>query len=114
MEYYAFSDGGCINNGKKNAIASYCSILIDGKTKQIKKGLVMPNKYILNLPLEAPLAAQLEAPLAAPLAAQLDILSIDESIKIAPSNNRGELLGIIYCFIPVSYTHLTLPTNREV
>ena len=107
MEYYAFSDGGCINNGKKNAIASYCAILIDGKTKNIKKGLVMPNKYILNLPIEG-------------TSDSIDdtaILSIDDTIKIAPSNNRGELLGIIYCFIQLYLKTLDdnfIPTKVEL
>lgn len=107
MEYYAFSDGGCINNGKKNAIASYCAILIDGKTKNIKKGLVMPNKYILNLPIEG----------TSDSIDDTTILSIDDTIKIAPSNNRGELLGIIYCFIQLYLKTLDdnfIPTKVEL
>lgn len=107
MEYYAFSDGGCINNGKKNAIASYCAILIDGKTKHIKKGLVMPNKYILNLPIEG-MSDSID---------DMAILSIDNTIKIAPSNNRGELLGIIYCFIQLYLKTLDanfIPTKVEL
>jgi len=85
--FFSFSDGGCINNGKKNAIASYCSILIDGKTRETIKGRVQPYKYILNI--DHPISDS---------ETLSDFISIDESIKIIPSNNRGELLGIIYCF----------------
>ena len=114
MEYYAFSDGGCINNGKKNAIASYCAILIDGKTKNIKKGLVMPNKYILNLPIEGTSDSIEDTSVSIE---DTSILSIDDTIKIAPSNNRGELLGIIYCFIQLYLKTLDanfIPTKVEL
>ena len=46
--FYSFSDGGCNNNGKKNAIASYCAMLIDGNTRKVLKGLVQPYKYNIN------------------------------------------------------------------
>ena len=112
MAYYSFSDGGCTNNGKKNAIASYCAILIDGKTKYIQKGLVKPNKYILILPEVGSHEVGSHAP------ANFDsIISIDESIKIIPSNNRGELLGIIYCLMQL-YLKSTntdfIPTTVEL
>ena len=84
--FYSFSDGGCNNNGKKNAIASYCSMLIDGKTRQVLKGLVQPYKYNINFDQSIEDSNTLHP-----------FISIDESIKISPSNNRGELLGIIYC-----------------
>jgi ribonuclease HI len=121
MEYYAFSDGGCINNGKKNAIASYCAILIDGKTKHIKKGLVMPNKYILNLPIDDTSVSIEDTSVSIEDTSvsieDTSIISIDETIKITPSNNRGELLGIIYCFIQLYLKTLDanfIPTKVEL
>jgi pentapeptide MXKDX repeat protein len=86
--FYSFSDGGCSNNGKKNAIASYCSMLIDGKTRQIIKGLVLPHKYNINF--DNFLLIEDNNTL-------YPFISIDKSMHISPSNNRGELLGIIYC-----------------
>ena len=74
---FAFSDGGCKNNGKKNAIASFASIIIDDKSKKIIRGKVQPYEYKL-----------IE-----------NKIEINENLSILPSNNRGELLGLIYCFL---------------
>jgi len=89
-EFFGFSDGGCINNGKKNARASYCSVVIDGKKRQIIRGKVKSFKYYLNdeiLDIENNKYIDLE-----------NLLLTDTRTKITPTNNRGELLGIIYCF----------------
>lgn len=92
VEYFCFSDGGCINNGKKNAKASFCSVFIDGKEKQVVKDLVKPYKYYLN---DENIVFGENGEINS-IGSELPILLVDESIKIAPSNNRGELLGIIY------------------
>ena len=54
------------------------------------------------------------------------IYSIKSSLEIDPENpnaldhlgvmlaDTGKLKEAVFCFAPVSYTHLTLPTNREV
>ena len=36
------------------------------------------------------------------------------SIHIAGTNGKGSVSHLIASTLPVSYTHLTLPTNREV
>ena len=74
---FAFTDGGCSNNGKKNAIASYSAVIIDGKSKKVISGRVSPNEYILNN--------------------NNTITTMGKAI--APSNNRGELLGIIHSLL---------------
>jgi len=69
-----FTDGGCINNGKENAIASY-AVYINNK---IIRGHVMPYEYIY----------------------ESGVLSC-KFISIKPSNNRGELLSLIRSFIEI-------------
>jgi uracil-DNA glycosylase len=73
-------DGGCTGNGKKNACASYGVYFpatfngIKNKIPNVKINGLVPNKeLILN---------------------GLDI--VETQTPIAPSNNRGELLGMIY------------------
>ena len=43
---------------------------------------------------------------------------VRESLRVVISNRSSEidlvLFHIVDCSVPVSYTHLTLPTNREV
>lgn len=69
-----FTDGGCIGNGKSNAKASY-AVYLDNT---IIRGSVMPFEYKY----------------------ESNILSCIDT-KIAPSNNRGELLSIIRAFIEI-------------
>lgn len=69
-----FTDGGCIGNGKVNAKASYAVYI----NNMILRGLVMPYEYVYNS----------------------GILSYTDR-KISPSNNRGELLGLIRAFIEI-------------
>jgi ribonuclease HI len=95
VEYFCFSDGGCINNGKKNAKASFCSVFIDGREKNIIKDIVKPYKYYLNdenIIFDNDCIVSINSSID-------EMLLIDESVKIAPSNNRGELLGIIYSLL---------------
>lgn len=108
--YFGFTDGGCINNGKKNARASFCSIAIDGTNKYIISGLVQPNQYYLDetkitfnedgLIIDIKDISYTEASYI-----KIDntininsIIKIDNNIKINPSSNRGELLGLVHCF----------------
>jgi hypothetical protein len=98
VEFFCFSDGGCINNGKKTARASFCSVFIDGKEKNIIKDIVNPYKYYLNdekIIFDNGRIVSIDID----ILSINDILLIDKSIFIAPSNNRGELLGIIYSLL---------------
>ena len=79
MQIFAFSDGGCSNNGKKNAVASFAAVIIDGKTKKIIRGKVKPYEYNLTSDLTTS-----------------DLTT--NTVSVLVSNNRGELLGLIYCF----------------
>jgi ribonuclease HI len=67
-----FTDGACINNGKASAKASF-AVYIDNK---IIRGYVEPYEYELSSTNEL----------------------VCTNKNIIPSNNRGELLGIIYGF----------------
>ena len=76
IKTFAFTDGACAQNGKPGARASFSAVLIDpsqGKGFAVK-GSVAPSTYVLD---------------------GLTITA-DESRPVPPSNNRGELLGIIY------------------
>jgi ribonuclease HI len=95
VEYFCFSDGGCINNGKKTAKASFCSVFIDGKEKIIIKDIVKPYKYYLN---DAKIIFDNNCIVSIGVDIG-EILLIDETLSITPSNNRGELLGIIYSLL---------------
>ena len=44
----------------------------------------------------------------------LFVLGLAESISAGAAGFWGGLPFWVICFIAVSYTHLTLPTNREV
>ena len=104
--YFGFTDGGCINNGKKNAKASFCSIAVDGTDKYIISGLVQPNKYYLD---ETKITFNEDGKIIDMVDnedGKIDndikintIIKIDNTIKINPSSNRGELLGLVHCFI---------------
>ena len=74
---FAFTDGGCSKNGKKNAVASF-SALIEGVTV---RGIVKPfeYKFVDEKNLEKGICIQ--------------------NVKVQPSNNRGELLGLVYGFL---------------
>ena len=45
---------------------------------------------------------------------ELDSSEIDELIEIVNNNKDMQKQLSLYSLITVSYTHLTLPTNREV
>jgi ribonuclease HI len=82
-----FTDGGCINNGKKNAKAAFAVYM----NNIIIRGYVIPNEYILQCNNNISLKCN--------------------DIFIPPSNNRGELLAIIYAFIEI-ITNNTI--NEEI
>jgi ribonuclease HI len=103
VEYFCFSDGGCINNGKKNAMGSFSSIFIDGVERRIIRGIVYPYKYYLN---DENFIFDESGRLNSPLS-PLEVLSTDTNVRIPPSNNRGELLGIIYSFVQLLNSALT-------
>jgi len=70
--YIVFTDGACSKNGKKDAHASYSAVLYDGSTfMTAASGLVEPYKYT-------------------------DKSTVDNNFPIVPSNNRGEILGVIH------------------
>lgn len=94
VEYFCFSDGGCINNGKKTAKASFCSVFIDGNEKIVIKDIVKPYKYYLN-----DTKIIFDNGHIVSIDSIDEMLSIDDSLSILPSNNRGELLGIIYSLL---------------
>jgi ribonuclease HI len=66
-----FTDGSCKGNGKKDSTARF-AILINNK---VIRGVVEPYTY------------------------QTINLSLLKDINIKPSNNRGELLGLIYALL---------------
>ena len=97
--YFGFTDGGCINNGKKNAKASFCSIAVDGTNKYIISGLVQPNQYYLD---ETKITFNEDGKIidmAGMSYTENPYINFDNTIKINPSSNRGELLGLVHCFI---------------
>jgi ribonuclease HI len=96
--YFGFTDGGCINNGKKNAKASFCSIAVDGINKYIITELVQPNKYYLDETNITFNENGLIVDMAKISYTEASYIKIDNTIKINPSSNRGELLGLIHCF----------------
>jgi ribonuclease HI len=117
MEYFCFSDGGCINNGQKNAKASFSSVFIDGKEKYTISGLVKPYKYYLNAASDLTLSLASSNLASSDLASsnltlsEIDdfdnIILVDDTTYIQPSNNRGELLGIIYSLLQLLKRGLT-------
>lgn len=71
----AWSDGACSGNGKDDAKAAFASMILGGYMgKTTISGKVRPHKYVLSG----------------------DLIVCDEKSKETPTNNRGELLGIIY------------------
>jgi uracil-DNA glycosylase len=79
-----FTDGACTGNGKSHATAGF-GLVIDGGTVGGMRlsGPVQKYKYLLR-----------------------DMqLAIDKKECIAPSNNRGELLGIIYAYLVIIHAH---------
>lgn len=70
-----FTDGGCINNGAKNAKASYAVYIIN----KVIRGHVLPYEYTYYD----------------------NTLKTTTSINICPSNNRGELLSLVKAFIEI-------------
>lgn len=88
--YYIFTDGGCSNNGKKNAVASFSCIIIDGKTRKIIRGKVLPNEFFLENGNDTIVTENSNGNIVT------KITEIKPNEKyVQPSNNRGELLGII-------------------
>jgi ribonuclease HI len=83
MTELIFTDGACIGNGKSTAKASYAVV-----TNNISiNGLVEPYEYIMNN----------------------NKLDVNRTKKINPSNNRGELLGIIHALLLI--LHAPSPKN---
>jgi len=84
---FAFTDGACSQNGKPGAKAAFAAVIINPAVEKgfTVKGPVAPSSYAL------------------------DGLTIteDASKHVQPSNNRGELLGIIYAM------HSLIQTNVE-
>jgi ribonuclease HI len=68
-----YSDGGCINNGQKNAKAAFSSLI----NNTVITGYVLPYEYLLCD----------------------NELHVNKNVYINPSNNRAELLGIIHVFL---------------
>lgn len=82
---YIFTDGGCTKNGMENAKASFSVYFND----HIYTGYVLPYEYELS---------------------ETYALTINKNNYITPSNNRGELLGIIYGLLYLS-KHYTTDTK---
>lgn len=79
----AFTDGGCSKNGKVGARASYATMITGGQFgNSVVSGEVYPNAYKF-IDVKNP---------------HIGIMH-DVKIQIAPSNNRGELLGIVYALL---------------
>ena len=89
--YYIFTDGGCSNNGKKNAVASFSCIIIDGKTRKIIRGKVLPNEFFLEN--GTIVTENGNGAIVSEITKIIEIKSNEKYVQ--PSNNRGELLGII-------------------
>ena len=71
-----FTDGACSGNGRSHARASYAAIVLrEAVKKYTLSGIVEPFCYRMNAAEE---------------------IIVDTSEKIMPSNNRGEMLAIIY------------------
>lgn len=102
IEYFGFTDGGCINNGKKNAKASFCSIAIDGINKYIISGLVEPNNYYLD---ETEIIFDKNGKII-DMPSSTTYIKTDNTIIINPSSNRGELLGLVHCFAQLLFMGL--------
>lgn len=79
---YAFSDGAAIKNGKPGARASYAAVLTGYLFSATKiYGEVKHHEYI-------------------------DVDTVNAGVSIAPTNNRGELLGIINCLYACLICHI--------
>lgn len=89
MKLYIFTDGGCTKNGKVNARAAYAMLIHE----QIYTGYVLPYKYLLD---------------------DNNVLRFDKSVSIAPSNNRGELLGIIMGMLMMKQGEYILYTDSMI
>ena len=109
VEYFCFTDGGCVNNGKKNAKGSFSSIFIDGVERRIIRGMVYPYKYYLN---DENFTFDESGRLNSALL-PTSILLTDTNVRIAPSNNRGELLGIIYSFVQLLNSANTVDVSNN-
>ena len=99
---FAFSDGSCKNNGSVNATASFSAVIMgDQFGESIIRGICEPYEYIF---------ADNEAPFKGIVPNKLK--------PIAPSNNRGELLGLIYCFIALirgrAYGHNIIISDSKI
>jgi ribonuclease HI len=74
----AFSDGGCYHNGKPDCAASFAAVVIGAQFRQTAMfGRVMPYMHRYE-------SGQ---------------LCYNECAPVQPSNNRGELLGMIFTFL---------------
>lgn len=80
---FAFTDGGCLANGKKNAIASFSAYIMSGTCSQFEvSGIVEPYEYRF-------------IDKANPILGFAPMLK--ETKKATPTNNRGEYLA--WCWI---------------
>jgi ribonuclease HI len=87
----AFSDGSCPRNGMPNARAAFAAIVIGGQfNTTIVRGEVQPFKYAF-IDNDHP---------------EYGIQPVKNN-TIIPSNNRGELLGLIYTFLTLIHGNLS-------
>ena len=92
---------------KKKKIAIKAS-LIQCNTDNFKPKLLIPkNKYLFNV--EKYNSDKLEL-----LTIKAIMAAKSKTRPLAASNLKNHLNGFVIICITVSYTHLTLPTNREV
>lgn len=78
----AFSDGSCPLNGKPGARAGFAAVITGGQFgAAIVRGEVLPTAYALVDDADP----------------ERGLVATDA--LVAPSNNRGELMGLIYCFL---------------
>jgi ribonuclease HI len=102
-KYTAFVDGACTDNGGSNPQASFACIIISRLIDShiIVRGRVHPRKYYLSddgkiLTKDTNTDLIAKQPIGQPLMPYI-LDSHHRSLFIKPSNNRGELLAIIYC-----------------
>lgn len=86
---FYFTDGSCINNGKKDAKAGFGLVVFSAyKPRVLMSGKVLPGTYSFT-----------------------NCLKVDKSNIINPSNNRGELLGLIFAFMSIKYEYIGRNVN---
>lgn len=82
-----WTDGACSGNGNTDAVAGFSCMLLGGYLgKTTITGKVRPNKYNLD---------------------SNEMIVYDEKSIENPTNNRGELLGILYALWALNKAHIT-------